>query len=604
MLINLNKVPFRISLAYRIWAGLALLGLIIIAMGLYALRQVTVSSQSAEQLYEGPLQAINYNGLAYADFLKLNTRVQQVFFSADDEDVRLAFEEEYEDSLFDLTDNLAIVVERSQSADSKEKLSVLTTLVEQYSSALTAYVEGDESQRVRVGELSASIDTAFSELSETTTADGFVFIDQIRQDSLDYQQQMQIALGFSVLLAVALSIILSRSQVTPITCLSRVMKEMAAGDMQVDIPCADRNDELKDMADALAHFRDTVLENSRQADLRHQEETRQKENTLKEAESKAKAEALELEQAKKDQEFRRKRAQEIVAALAETTKNELAELNAMITSNLKIFIDGAQGMNQTSNLISDYSAQVNSVTKQSNDNISMMSAYLAQSRIVGEHISEYASSSTQVSERCVMLVKDSTSKVSLLNEMTSQIEQVSGLINDIAEQTNLLALNATIEAARAGDAGRGFAVVASEVKSLAIQTSDATSKITAQVEGIHNAVKDVSQLTETVSEAILDMSRQSGEISGCAGEQGTLNDEIANAVELVSTHNMSSLSEADQLALEAGKASEIAAGLNEKANHIYEAVAVDLDDINTRMLDHINKSISDIQALDGRTHAL
>ncbi|MCH2038748.1 MAG: methyl-accepting chemotaxis protein, partial [Rickettsiales bacterium] len=56
------------------------------------------------------------------------------------------------------------------------------------------------------------------------------------------------------------------------------------------------------------------------------------------------------------------------------------------------------------------------------------------------------------------IVSSTITAMSRIQESSSKVTDIIGVIDDIAFQTNLLALNAAVEAARAGEAGKGFAV--------------------------------------------------------------------------------------------------------------------------------------------------
>jgi methyl-accepting chemotaxis protein WspA len=81
-----------------------------------------------------------------------------------------------------------------------------------------------------------------------------------------------------------------------------------------------------------------------------------------------------------------------------------------------------------------------------------------------------------------------TSKLSVLNEKTTNINSVVTTITKVADQTNLLSLNAAIEAEKAGEYGLGFAVVAMEIRRLADQTAVATYDIEKMVKEMQSAV--------------------------------------------------------------------------------------------------------------------
>lgn len=98
------------------------------------------------------------------------------------------------------------------------------------------------------------------------------------------------------------------------------------------------------------------------------------------------------------------------------------------------------------------------------------------------------------------LSKETMSSAEVLDASMNDIRKILIIMQEIVSQTNLLSLNAGIEAASAGEAGKGFSIVADEIRKLAIRSKESVVEIDAIINGIQESSnKTLNQMKEMLS---------------------------------------------------------------------------------------------------------
>ena len=311
-----------------------------------------------------------------------------------------------------------------------------------------------------------------------------------------------VLLALGVLVLGASFIIVAWRVLLPLSRMTRAMTDLADGNIKIEVPWANRRDEIGEMGRSLEVFRENAME---KAGLQIEQEER--EGVARDEKRRAMMELAD-------------RFEGQVKGIVGSVTDEAAQMQAVAAR--------MSGMAAES---SKQSAAVASASREASANVATVATAAEQLSASIAEIGRQAGQSAEIAGRAVDQATRTDGTVRDLSDAAGRIGDVVNLINNIAGQTNLLALNATIEAARAGEAGKGFAVVANEVKNLANQTAKATEEISAQIEAIQErtmgAVDDIRGIRDIIGE-INDISMT---IATAVEQQGASTREIARNVQ-------------------------------------------------------------------------
>lgn len=510
-------------------------------------------------------------------------------------DLANSLSEEAELQAGEARDRLILLLDRplaisaSEAQGFKEKVSQISDAsliaLEEYAMENRDQGDGQMAQvRANIAEVSTVLDTRMIEARNQVNASATIVAKQAART----QRLIIVILLVVILISLGMISLTEVVIMRPLNRITGAINQLSLGELETEIPFAERGDEIGKMAVGLDVFKQNAIErqkleaDAKAADMRQRE---QEENLRKQQQEK---ELIEKERAHAGLEAKERRAQRL-HELVQSFGNRIETTMAQIEQAADTMGDQSQFMLSRAEEASQQSSIVTATAEETSSMVNSMAAAAENLSGSAIEVRQKISESRLISEEAVSKSKMGTEQVNSLATSTQDIANIVQMITDISSQTNLLALNATIEAARAGDAGRGFAVVASEVKNLATQTVSATDDIVSKIENMRMTTQETVDSMHEVAKVITQVGELSNVIGATVEEQAAETAQLSESVQEVArgtevvTKNIVDVRESNSQTQGAAKR--------------VRDVSEDLGGVLTQLKSDINAFLDDVQTI-------
>ena len=484
----------RLNIAPRAGLGFGIMALLVVALGGFALQQMTNMRQQSEQVDNNWLPSVISVGRMTQDMLRIRALTLRLLVNTDPvaqqqnrariDEVKggLSKAQSHYDALIVLPEERTLF-DRYQGLERQYMTlqgQVVQLATDGHVQAAAALVNGEMNQ------LADQMTTTLNELIELNNHQANSATDLAEAVYNGAKVWVGVLLVIALSLTVVLALALTRSIVRPLGQSLKVAETVATGDLTPQIT-VQGDDEPARLLAALK---------SMQLSLR-----------------------------------------ETIGRISDSA-SQLASASEELSA---VTEDATRGLQQQSMEIEQAATAVNQMTaavEEVASNAVATSEASRESDQIARRGREQVQATVTAIEALASGVAGNAEEVGQLAQQVHDISKVLDVIGSIAEQTNLLALNAAIEAARAGEAGRGFAVVADEVRALAHRTQSSTQEIEQMIvairSGAERAVQGM-QHSDAQARSTLDGAHAAGQaleaIAAAIGQINERNLVIASASE-------------------------------------------------------------------------